>query len=141
MVYSQELKTAVWDYFIRNKTKLKFKNIVDFNESFSAEDQIIGDYLTMLKPAELVTADKVLKNHNDYGYFKQHIKAEIARFLFRENGYYAISLEDDEVVRKAMDVLHSSDVSHFIFSVSLASAQKVWWPLVRSQKLHCTTPW
>lgn len=114
MVYSQELKTAVWDYFIRNKTKLKFKNIVDFNESFSAEDQIIGDYLTMLKPAELVTADKVLKNHNDYGYFKQHIKAEIARFLFRENGYYAISLEDDEVVRKAMDVLHSDIYSKIL---------------------------
>ncbi len=114
MVYSPELKTAIWDYFIRNKAKLKFKNIVDFNESFFAQDQIISDYLTVLKPAELINADKVLKNRSNYLYFKLQIKAQIARFLFRDNGYYAISLEDDEVVRKAMDVLSSSQYSKIL---------------------------
>ena len=114
MIYSPELKTAIWDYFIRNKAKLKFKNIVDFNESFFAQDQIISDYLTVLKPAELINVDKVLKNRSNYLYFKLQIKAQIARFLFRDNGYYAISLEDDEVVRKAMDVLSSSQYSKIL---------------------------
>ena len=114
MIYSPELKTAIWDYFIRNKAKLKFKNIVDFNESFFAKDQIISEYLTVLKPAELINADKVLKNRNNYLYFKLQIKAQIARFLFRDNGYYAISLEDDEVVRKALDVLSSGQYSKIL---------------------------
>ena len=68
----------------------------------------------MLKPAELINVDKVLKNRSNYLYFKLQIKAQIARFLFRDNGYYAISLEDDEVVRKAMDVLSSSQYSKIL---------------------------
>lgn len=114
MLYSQELKTAVWDYFIRNKTRLKYKNIVDFNESFSSEDMILSDYLAMLKPAELITAVRIFKNYNDYHYFKIQVKAQIARFLFRENGYYAISLQDDEVVRKSLEVLNSSQYSKIL---------------------------
>jgi len=114
MVYSQELKTAVWDYFIRNKARLQYKNIIDFNESFSAQDQVLSDYLAMLKPNELVAASRIIKNSNNYRYFKLQVKAQVARYLFRDNGYYAISLEDDEVVRKAMDLLHSDQYSKIL---------------------------
>jgi len=105
MLYSTELKDAIWDFFIQNKGKLKFKNIIDFNEEFKAQDVVISSYLATLKPAALISAGKVLKNKDDYGYLRLHVKAEIARFLFRDNGYYAISLEDDEAVRKAIEVL------------------------------------
>ena len=114
MVYSQELKTAVWDYFIRNKAKLQYKNIIDFNESFSAQDQVLSNYLAMLKPSDLVTASRIIKNNNNYRYFKLQVKAQVARYLFRDNGYYAISLEDDEVVGKAMDLLHSDQYSKIL---------------------------
>ncbi len=107
LVYSQELKTATWDYFIRNKSKMHYKNIVDFNETFESEDQIIGTYLGLLKPADLVTARKVLANRESYRYFRLQVKAQIARFLFRDNGYYAIILRDDEVVQKALGVFSS----------------------------------
>ena len=114
MIYSQELKDATWDYFIRNKAKLNFKNIVDFNEAFNAQDQVISNYLELLKPGDLIIANRILKNKFAYGFFKLHIKAEMARFLFRDNGYYAISLEDDEVVRKAMDLLSSAEYSKIL---------------------------
>ena len=37
MVYSEELKTAIWDYFIHNKQKLGYKSITDYNQSFNAQ--------------------------------------------------------------------------------------------------------
>ncbi len=114
MIYSQELKAAIWDYFIRNKTKLRFKNIVDFNEAFFGQDQIIADYLSMLKPEDMVQANRVFKNKANYQYFKVQIKAQVARFLFKDNGYYAISLEDDDAVRKAMGVMNSNEYSKIL---------------------------
>ncbi len=109
MIYSQELKAATWDYFIRNKAKLNYKNIVDFNESFTAEDQVIGTFLAMLKPDARVAANRVIANHKSGAYFKLQVKAQIARFLFRDNGYYGIILRDDEVVHQALDVLRSPE--------------------------------
>ena len=114
LVYSQELKTATWDYFIRNKSKIHYKNIVDFNETFESEDQIIGTYLGLLKPADLVTARKVLANGESYRYFRLQVKAQIARFLFRDNGYFAIILRDDEVVQKALGVFSSGQYSKIL---------------------------
>ena len=114
MIYSQELKTATWDYFIRNKAKMKYKNIVDFNESFAAEDQIVNTYLGMLKPADRVAANKVMANRVSADYFRLQVKAQIARFLFRDNGYYGIILRDDEVVQKALGVLGSAQYSKIL---------------------------
>ncbi len=114
MIYSQELKTATWDYFIRNKAKLNYKNIVDFNESFKAEDQVIGSYLAMLKPADRTAATRVMANSHSADYFRLQVKAQVARFLFRDNGYYGIILRDDEVVHKALGVLGSPEYSKIL---------------------------
>ena len=114
MIYSQELKTATWDYFIRNKAKLNYKHIVDFNESFAAEDQVVSAYLTMLKPAAHAAASKAMANHTSASYFRLQVKAQIARFLFRDNGYYGIILRDDEVVQKALGVLGSAQYSKIL---------------------------
>ena len=114
MIYSQELKTATWDYFIRNKAKLNYKNIVDFNESFKAEDQVISAYLAMLKPADRISATRVMVNGHSADYFRLQVKAQVARFLFRDNGYYGIILRDDEVVHRALGVLGSPEYSKIL---------------------------
>ena len=114
LVYSQELKTATWDYFIRNKSRLNYKNIVEFNEMFDMEDQVVRNYLGMLRPADLVAAHKVFANQTTYQNFKLQVKAQIARFLFRDNGYYAIILRDDEVVHKALGVFNSAQYSKIL---------------------------
>ena len=114
LVYSQELKAATWDYFIRNKSRLNYKNIVEYNEMFNMEDQVVNNYLGMLKPADLVAAHKVLANQASYQVFKLQVKAQIARFMFRDNGYYAIMLRDDEVVHKALGIFSSGHYSKIL---------------------------
>ena len=114
MIYSPELKTAIWDYFIRNRKSFKYKNIVDFNESFNAQEQVINSYLATLDPDTRKEVLKELTKPVKSEYFKLQIKAQVARFLFHDNGYYAISTKHDEVINKALDVLNSSRYSKII---------------------------
>lgn len=114
MAFSEEMKTAIWDYFIRNRTTLKYKNITDFSKSFKGEGQVLNQYIAMLSPGERKT---VLKNFNspaNQQYFGLQIKAQIARYLFRDNGYYSIKLKEDNMVNKAIAVLNSPQYSKIL---------------------------
>jgi carboxyl-terminal processing protease len=114
MLYSQEMKTAIWDYFIHNRGQLKFRNITDFAQSFETPEQITGNYFAMLTPATRKGVLKQLAKPVNDQYFKQHIKAQMARFLFKDNGYYAVSLKQDDVVNRALDVLNGDQYSGII---------------------------
>jgi carboxyl-terminal processing protease len=107
MAFSEEMKTTIWDYYIQNRRSLKFKSISDFIKTFNGEGQVIDNYI-----AKLADADKraILKHFNtpaNEKYFETQVKAQLARYLFRDNGYYSIKLKDDNVVNKALAVLNS----------------------------------
>jgi carboxyl-terminal processing protease len=114
MIFSQELKTAIWDYFIHNRHTLKYRNIIDLNERFNGQEQVIAGYLNMLGNETRKAAQQILSKPVNNEYLKLQIKAQMARFLFHDDGYYAVSTKHDEVVNKALDVLNSSDYSKII---------------------------
>jgi carboxyl-terminal processing protease len=114
MLFSTELKTAIWDYFIHNRAKLKYKNISDFNTTFNAQDQVVNNYLAMLTPAAHKSADLELAKIASNDYLKVQIKAQLARFLFRNNGYYAVTMKNDDVVNKALSVLNGGQYSQVV---------------------------
>ena len=118
MIFSEELKTAIWDYFLQNRTKLNFKNAGEFNSLFEGENGIVSSYLAMLKPEIHKRVLKELSIPSDKEYFDLQIKAQVARFLFRDNGYYAISMKQDEVVNKALAVLKTDEYTKLLHSVS-----------------------
>ncbi len=114
MLYSQELKTAIWDYFIHNREALRFRNIADFNRSFETPEQLTGNYFAMLTPEIRKGALKQLSKPVNDLYFRQQIKAQMARFLFKDNGFYSISLRQDDMVNKALEVMNSDRYSKMV---------------------------
>ena len=114
MIYSQELKAAIWDYYIRNRSKLKFNTISDFTHSFNAQAQVADNYLASLEPGVRRRVVRELAKPVNDNYLKLQIKAQVARFLFRDNGYYAVSMKEDEVVNKALNILNSDRYSKII---------------------------
>jgi carboxyl-terminal processing protease len=114
MIFSQDLKTAIWDYFMRNRAKLKFSSIDDYTHSFNAQAQVADNYFAMLDPDTRKHALRELSKPANDDYFKLQIKAQLARFLFRDNGYYAVSVKGDETVNKALDILNSDEYSKLI---------------------------
>jgi carboxyl-terminal processing protease len=108
MAFSQEMKTAIWDYFIQNRNTFNFKNITDFTRTFNGAHQVISKYIAMLPANERKSFQKHFTPPANQQYFSNQIKAELARYLFRENGYYSVKLKDDNVVNKALSVLNST---------------------------------
>lgn len=107
MIYSQELKAAIWDYFIQNRAKLKFSGISDFIHSFNAQRKVTDNYIAMLDPVLRRKVLHALEKPYNADHLDLQIKAQLARFLFRDNGYYAVSVKDDDAVNKALNILNS----------------------------------
>ncbi len=113
-LYGTELNDAIWDYFLGKKRSLKFGSIQDFDRNFVGEYEILANYFESLPAGSRRVMTRELTNRDARAYFTRHIKAQLARFLFRDNGYYSIVLQDDKVVNKAIEVLHSDYYSRII---------------------------
>ncbi|MBC7554533.1 MAG: S41 family peptidase [Taibaiella sp.] len=113
-LYSSALKTVLWDYILNNKKELRYKNITDFERSFTGEKQVISNYLSTLNKKGSRALLKELSNKDINRYFRTNIKAQVARFLFGDNGYYAITLKEDNVVGKALEIIRSEEYSTVI---------------------------
>jgi len=114
VVFSEELKNTVWDYFIHNRKRLDFKDIKSFDISFADENNIAKAYFSSLKIPEHEKISLLLSKPGNMDYFKVHIKAQLARLLFRDNGYYSIITKHDNVIDSASHVLYSNEYSKII---------------------------
>jgi carboxyl-terminal processing protease len=114
IIYSEDLRTEIWDYFMRNRAKLNFKNVDDFSSAFNEQEKIAGDYLAMLAPDKRKRVLQTLSIPANNEYFKLQIKAQLARLLFRDNGYYTINVKGDEVVNKALEIMNGAQYSKLV---------------------------
>ncbi|MCW3120793.1 MAG: carboxyl-terminal protease [Flavipsychrobacter sp.] len=113
VLFSRELKATIWDYFMQNRSKLKGKTINEFTQSFDSH-QLTSNYLAMLGQDMRSRVNALLAKPANDTYFKLQVQAQLARFLFRDNGYYAVSLKQDEVVNKALAVMNTDQYSKVI---------------------------
>lgn len=111
MVLSDDLKTSIWDYFVQNRLKLNYKKMEEFTGTFDDEKSIVNSYVLKLSPTKKKAVLKQLSKRTAYDYFELQIKAQLARLLFNDNGYYAVSLKEDAVVKKALEVLKGDQYS------------------------------
>lgn len=112
---SAELKAAIWDYFVIHRSKLRYKSIRSFLNSFEGEEEIIDNYVAAISPVNRRRIAKELKKPSTRQYFKTHIKAQIARFLFKDNGYYAVLAEEDTMINTALELLeHGNEYSDIV---------------------------
>ena len=114
LVFSPELKTAIWDYFIQNRAQMKYGSIDEFTRSFNGQEKVAGRYLANLDPGTRRMVIKELMKPVNKDYLQLQIKARLARFLFQDNGYYSISVQNDDVVNKALAILNSDQYSKLI---------------------------
>lgn len=114
LLYSDDVKNLVWDYYRRHRTALmQYKNIREFDKAFKA-DELVTAFLNMQDPVFRRVVEKVMRHNANYKFFATQLKAQMARILFYSNGYYSITTEDDDAVKKALNVLHGNNYSAII---------------------------
>lgn len=114
LVFSDNVKNAVWSYFIRNRAALKnYKNVRDFDKDFKAET-LIERYLELQDRRTRKVVEMMLKKNNHRAFLGLQMKAQLARMLFRDNGYYTIAYKDDNMVQKALQTMKDKQYSAII---------------------------
>jgi carboxyl-terminal processing protease len=114
IAYSPVLKTALWDHYIHTVAQKRYGSISEFDKGFDGAQQIIDTYLAGLSAKERSEAVQELARPGINAWLQLQIKAQIARYLFHDAGYYTITLHDDDVARKALETLNSADYSHIL---------------------------
>ena len=108
IIVSDELQDAIWDYYGSHLGPLKgYHSIAEFSRSFSGETDVLAAYLLALPPSERLMANAVLSRKANKDYLLLQIRSQIGRILFRNTGYYAVSTRGDDVVQRALQILHA----------------------------------
>jgi len=113
VIFSKELKAAIWDYFMQYRSSLKKTSVADFAKTFDSRP-VRESYFAMLRSDKRQQVNSLLMKPANDSYFKLQVQAQLARYLYRDNGYYTVSLKQDEVVKKALALLNSDQYSAII---------------------------
>lgn len=108
LIYSKGVKSTVWDYYLYEKKKLKQYATVDLFAKYFNGDTLVKRYLKTEDRQTQKTIQQLLKQNDNRNYLAIQMKAQLARMLFRDHGYYTILFTDDNVVQKAKEVLRDS---------------------------------
>lgn len=114
MMYSEDARRVVWNYYMRHREALlQYKNVAAYSTGYTA-DELVADFLKMQDPTFRRAVERVLRNKTNYSFFRMQLKAQLARILYRSNGYYAITTWDDDVIRRAVETMNSTRYSTII---------------------------
>jgi len=93
----------VYNYYVRNITQLdQYKSAIDFAQRFTGINDVWNQLVNYAKKDTIY-----LKNipEGDQVGIKQRLKAYLARYKWRTEGFYEILNMDDNAVKKALEVL------------------------------------
>lgn len=108
IIFSDNVKSTVWNYYINHRAQLKsYPDVKTFSKSFKA-DTLLQAYLAMQDRPTRRVIENVLKKEKNKSFFVLQMKAQLARLLFRDNGYYAIAYKDDNVIKQALKALNDT---------------------------------
>jgi carboxyl-terminal processing protease len=98
---SESFQDAVWSYFIAHEKELKnYKNLSDFEQHFDVNTCLHFILKEYWKQTKITPENKRTEN-----FLTTQVKANMARFLFRNNGYFTIFTKGDELVKRAQLVI------------------------------------
>ena len=84
-------------------TLLAFKNMEDFVDNFEVSDLVLQNFQSSIEEEKLIIEAKSVKDVVPLT--KLYLKARLAKHLYDENGLYAVLNADDDVVKKALQIL------------------------------------
>ena len=93
-----------WAFKYLDYRRTKWTTFNNFNSNFMVSKAMFSDFTKFAKDKLEVEIDEDGKEKSSV-IIKNRLKAEIARHLFEENGYYKIYLKDDLDVQTALDKL------------------------------------
>ena len=103
LYYKGSIGEFAYKYYLRNKDELKhYKDAIDFTNNFNLADK---DWTLFSEQVKKDSIDMGNISEKEKRELTSRIKSSIARQLWRNQGYYQSMNSQDEVVKKAMEML------------------------------------
>lgn len=97
----------VYNYVDENRQQLKsYKSFEEFNSSFRVDDEKLNRFISFAYKNGAKSDEKGLKKSGDL--ICNLLKANIARQLFQNSGYYPILLQEDNTFAKALELINKN---------------------------------
>lgn len=102
ILYSDAMKSAIWDYFVRNKMALRqYPSWLHYNALFDVAP-IIQTFLNGEPERNRLAFTRAMGATDQRDYFMTMVKAQLARLVFRNNGYYGVASSKDQTIQAAL---------------------------------------
>ncbi len=110
LVYDRTFGEFAFDYVEKNRKQLlAFRNEQNFSLNFDISDALLRDLIAFAakkgikgRESELLHSQKLIKNY---------LKAEIAKLIWNSEGFYSVTIKQDQDVRKALELLRKENTS------------------------------
>jgi carboxyl-terminal processing protease len=114
IVYGEEFRNGVLNYYLKNqKTLKKYTTAGEYIKGYSVAD-LNNSLLTSLPENLKEGVNKLALKPGMRSFIELQMKAQLARLLFKNNGYYAVMATGDDVIRKASQALDGAGYSQLI---------------------------
>lgn len=97
------LPSFVFNYVQQNKAQFTDLKLKDFKNSFVVKDQIINDFLSYA--ASKGVSKQMQQLPLILPELRRQLKAQLARTLFQDEGFYVVLTAEDPAVQKALSVV------------------------------------
>ena len=97
---STSIQEYTFDYAERHKEELEKKGYADYLKNFTVNDKMIAELIKVGERNKVKPNTKELKEKKEL--FQVHIKAQIARKLWGNDGFYPVFNETNEVFKQAV---------------------------------------
>ena len=105
VVFNGLINDFAFDFVDKQRTQLKthYSSIENFNAAFSITTAILNDFVVYAQKNGVKPNEKQLKISESI--IKLQLKALIARNLWSNKGFYQVLQKDDNVLKKALEIL------------------------------------
>lgn len=102
------LNTFVYDYYNRHSSELRqYKNLSDFDKNFVVDNDMMNEVRNLFVLENAAYAKEAWSSSESVSYLQNRIKAMLARMLYNNPGYVQITNEEDNAIRKALEIINS----------------------------------
>lgn len=104
LVFSGAMNDFAFEYSDRERARLKaFKTIENFNQNFSVTTAVLNELFAYAEKSKLKRNEKEIAISKSI--IQNQLKALIARNIFNGEGFYQVIRSQDNVLKKAMEII------------------------------------
>lgn len=108
LAFSEKMDQLIWEYYVLNRAELAaYRNIDAFKAGFHDDEKLLQHFLNLQTAKDRIKISQYLKNEKVRRFMLLHIRAGLARILFKTNGYYSVQVAGDNCVQAALRLFNS----------------------------------